>query len=65
MPFVAKLDPSGSLLWNTFLGSAKSDGAQGIAVDNNSIDLTGYSDLTWEIHCGVLAAVLVMLLLSS
>ena len=45
--FVAKLDPSGSLLWNTFLGSAKSDGAQGIAVDNNSIYLTGYSDLTW------------------
>ncbi len=50
--FVAKLNSSGSLLWNTFLGD---DGAQfsdvgyAIAVDDSgNVYVAGYSDITWE-----------------
>jgi hypothetical protein len=52
--FVAKLDPSGGLLWNTFLGSNPSSGSpsnevdHGIAVDGaGSIYVTGKSSASW------------------
>ena len=46
--FVAKLDPSGHLVWNVFLGSAATDRGQGIAVDGSGhVFVTGYSDAAW------------------
>ena len=46
--FVAKLDSSGSLLWNTFLGSAATEGGYGITVDGNgNVYVTGDSNATW------------------
>jgi uncharacterized protein (TIGR03437 family) len=33
--FVAKLDPSGNLLWATYLGGSAADQANGVAVDSN------------------------------
>jgi hypothetical protein len=48
--FVAKLNPSGTLVWNTFLGGSNGDEADGIAVDaNRNVYVTGYSDATWEV----------------
>ncbi len=47
--FVAKLNSSGSLVWNTFLGSATGgDQASAIAVDGSSnVYVTGWSGATW------------------
>ncbi len=46
--FVACLDSSGNLLWNTFLGSSQDDCGYGIARDiSGHLYLTGYSDATW------------------
>ena len=46
--FVAKLDPSGTLLWHTFLGGTGDDYGQGIALDaaGNSY-VAGTSYTTW------------------
>lgn len=42
---VAKLDSSGNLLWNTFLGSQGADQGYGIALDaSGNIAVVGYSD---------------------
>ena len=46
--FVAKLDSSGALTWNTFLGGSGGDSINGIAVDiGGNIFVTGQSDATW------------------
>jgi len=47
--FVAKLDDSGVMQWNTFMGSATgSDYGYGIAVDSNrNVYVTGTSPVTW------------------
>ena len=47
--FVAKLDGSGTLLWNTFLGGAGTDDGDGIAVDpsGTTILVTGRSNASW------------------
>jgi hypothetical protein len=46
--FVAKLDGTGNLLWNTFLGGIGEDSSAGIAVDTNgNAYVTGYSIATW------------------
>ena len=46
--FVAKLDPAGSLVWNTFLGGSHDDHGYGIAVDNSgNVHVTGFSYNTW------------------
>ncbi len=45
---VAKLDTNGTRQWNTFLGSAGSDGGSGITVDENyNVYVTGRSVATW------------------
>jgi hypothetical protein len=46
--FVAKLDPNGALLWNTFLGATLSDLASAIAVDGSgNVYVTGQSAAAW------------------
>lgn len=46
--FVAKLDSSGNLVWQTFLGGARFDSGSGIAVDENrNVYVTGWSYATW------------------
>jgi len=46
--FVAKLDSSGSLLWNTFLGSVGTESGNGITVDGDgNVYVTGDSTATW------------------
>jgi hypothetical protein len=46
--FAAKLGPSGSLTWNTFLGESGGDASQGIAVDGSgNVYVTGYSVADW------------------
>jgi len=46
--FAAKLDNSGALLWNTFLGGTSSDYGYAIAVDSGgNIYVAGYSSATW------------------
>jgi len=46
--FVAKLDNSGALIWNTFLGGPAGAGCQGIALDTSgNIYVTGPSSATW------------------
>jgi hypothetical protein len=46
--FVAGMDSSGNLLWNTFLGSVSTDNSYDIALDGSgNIYVTGYSDATW------------------
>ncbi len=47
--FAAKLNSSGVLQWNTFLGSSGVDVAEGIALDKtNNIYIIGGSAATWE-----------------
>jgi hypothetical protein len=46
--FAAKLDPSGNLGWNTFLGGSGTDEGSSIAVDNNkNVYVAGSSFATW------------------
>ena len=46
--FVAKLNSSGVLQWNTFLGSDNNDTATDIAIDSSgNIYVTGYSNTSW------------------
>lgn len=45
--FVAKLNSSGSLLWNTFLGSSGSDECRDIVYNGSEILVVGYSNATW------------------
>jgi uncharacterized repeat protein (TIGR01451 family) len=46
--FAAKLDNSGNLTWNSFLGSSSWDQGRGVAVDGSSnVYVTGYSNATW------------------
>jgi hypothetical protein len=46
--FAAKLNSSGTLLWNTFLGGSGEDFGQGVAVDGNgNVYIAGRSDATW------------------
>lgn len=46
--FAAKLDSSGNLLENTFLGGANTDDSSSIAVDGSgNVIVGGYSDTTW------------------
>jgi hypothetical protein len=46
--FVAKLDPDGKLVWNTFAGGSGADQAAGVAVDTDgSVRLVGSSNATW------------------
>jgi hypothetical protein len=58
--FVAALDSSGNLLWNTFLGSGPSDWGFAISLDiSGKLYITGYSEATWgtplNAHSGVSA----------
>lgn len=47
--FIAKLDPNGVLLWNTFMGSNTSDTASGIVVDaSGNVYVTGQSNFQWH-----------------
>ena len=47
--FIAKINPTGSLIWNTFLGgSGIEDSIYSIVLDESgNIYATGYSDATW------------------
>ena len=46
--FVARLNPSGALLWNTFMGGAGIDRAYGVALNaSNDIYVTGESHKSW------------------
>jgi hypothetical protein len=46
--FAAKLNESGVLQWNTFMGGSESDYGRGIAVDTNgNVYVTGYSGASW------------------
>ena len=46
--FVVKLDPSGNLVWNTFLGGNGGDLGYGITLDaSGNVYVTGNSDATW------------------
>ena len=51
--FVAKLSPSGALLWHTFLGSGSDHaGGIGIAVDGAAnVYVVGESFASWEPRC--------------
>ncbi|MEI7512805.1 MAG: hypothetical protein WCK01_05110 [Candidatus Uhrbacteria bacterium] len=46
--FVARLDTSGTLVWNTFLGGSGSDGIRGLALDvSGNLIAGGNSNATW------------------
>jgi len=45
--FVARFNPSGTLLSNTFLGSATYDYGFGIAAEGGKVFVTGVSDVSW------------------
>jgi len=45
--FVAKLNGSGALLGNTFMGSSSSDSGSGIAIAGGNVYVVGYSYATW------------------
>lgn len=56
--FVAMLDESGNLLWNTFLGGEYSDDGNGIEQDGiGNLYVSGFSDSTWgtpiQAHLGL------------
>jgi hypothetical protein len=45
---VAKLDSSGNLVWNTFMGSAGDDNANNLVVDGSgNVYVTGYCTASW------------------
>ncbi len=44
---VGRLDPSGSLLWHTFLGSAGDDRGYGVALHGSDVVILGESDGSW------------------
>jgi len=47
--FVAKLNPSGSLVWNTFLGGVGDDRGYGLALDDTgNLYVVGNSLATWD-----------------
>jgi hypothetical protein len=47
--FAVKLDSGGTLIWNTFFGSASSDHGFGVAVDSSeNVHVAGYSEATWD-----------------
>ena len=46
--FAAKLDSSGTLIWNTFFGSGSSDTGVAVALDaSGNVFVAGYCDATW------------------
>ena len=46
--FAAKLDSNGTLIWNTFLGSAGNDQGYAVAVDvSGNVYVAGFSEATW------------------
>ncbi|HUT22358.1 MAG TPA: SBBP repeat-containing protein [Candidatus Bipolaricaulota bacterium] len=46
--FVVKLDSSGNLIWNTFLGGSGLDACRGIGIDDGgNVYIIGYSDVSW------------------
>ncbi len=46
--FAAKVDSSGNLIWNTFLGSAADDSGNAVAVDESgNVYVSGYSSDSW------------------
>lgn len=45
--FVARLNQSGAMMWNTFLGGSGYDVANGIIVDGNKVFVTGESRGNW------------------
>jgi hypothetical protein len=46
--FTAKVDPSGNLIWNTFLGGSGTDQAKALVLDKNeNIHIAGMSGYTW------------------
>ena len=46
--FAVKLDSSGTLSWNTFLGGSGRDGGNAIAADSSgNLYIAGYSDAAW------------------
>ena len=46
--YAAKLDGSGNLIWNTFLGGSGSDSGMEVAVDSGgNVYVAGYSAATW------------------
>jgi hypothetical protein len=46
--FAAKIDSTGTLLWNTFLGSAADDSGNAVAVDGSgNVYVSGYSSAAW------------------
>jgi hypothetical protein len=46
--FAVKLNSSGALVWNTFLGGSGTDWGYGIAADGNgNVYVAGWSDATW------------------
>ncbi len=56
--FAAKLDASGALVWNTFLGGSDQDFGYAIAVDaSGNVYVGGVSDATWgsplQAHSGI------------
>jgi hypothetical protein len=55
--WAARLNSSGNLIWNTFLGGSGGDSGHGIAVDGGNVYVAGESDDTWgspvRTHFGV------------
>jgi len=46
--FAAKLDSSGNLIWNTFLGGSANDGGFGLSVEaGGNVYVAGFSETTW------------------
>jgi hypothetical protein len=45
--FAAKLNNSGALQWNTFMGSSGNDYSNAIALEGSGIYVAGYSNSTW------------------